>query len=44
MRALPTRLSRELREFVEPLDDRHRAATVPNPFADPDEPWWMRRM
>ena len=43
MRSLPTKPARELRKLVEPLDDRYRAATVPDPFADPCEPWWARR-
>jgi hypothetical protein len=44
MRTLPRMLARELRELVDPLDDRYRAVTVPDPFAAPDAPWWARRM
>jgi hypothetical protein len=37
-------LAGELWELVDPLDDRYRAVTVPDPFAAPDVPWWARRM
>ncbi len=43
LHALPPRTARELRALVEPLDAAFAARTSPDPFAPPDDPWWLRR-
>ena len=35
--------ARELRDMVEPLDERYIASSWPDPTAPPDEGWWGRR-
>jgi hypothetical protein len=37
LHALPPRVSRELRDMVEPLDERYIASSWPDPTAPPDE-------
>lgn len=41
--SLRKKASRELRQAVEPLDDRVLARTLNDPFAPADLPWWQRR-
>ncbi|MGW6983249.1 hypothetical protein ACWGE1_28075 [Streptomyces sp. NPDC054932] len=41
---LPPRARRELRAVIAPLDERFLARTLNDPYADPGDPWWQRRL
>lgn len=41
--ALPPRQAAPLRTVIARADAQFRAKTLPNPRADPDQPWWARR-
>ncbi|GAA1463791.1 hypothetical protein NE857_00340 [Nocardiopsis exhalans] len=43
LRRLPKRARTELHRRLTPLDELYLRRTLPNPFADPDDPWWRRR-
>ncbi|MFF1558982.1 hypothetical protein [Streptomyces sp. NPDC058279] len=43
-RVLPRRSARELRAVLTPLDERFLARTLNDPFASPQDPWWLRRL
>lgn len=43
LRGLPTSASRELRRQVHPLDEFYCSRTIVDSYADPSQPWWMRR-
>ncbi|WP_106240196.1 hypothetical protein [Allonocardiopsis opalescens] len=36
--------ARALTRLIEPLDERFRDRSLPNPSAPEDIPWWMRRL
>ncbi|MFJ9825271.1 hypothetical protein ACIRSU_13005 [Streptomyces sp. NPDC101160] len=44
LHALRGKARRELSMVVGPADERVLQRTLYNPFADPDLPWWMRRI
>jgi hypothetical protein len=44
LHALRTKARRELNAVIGPADERVLQRTLNNPFADPDLPWWMRRI
>ena len=44
MHRLPRRAAGSLRRLVTTLDDVLLARTYPDPTADPDAPWWERRL
>lgn len=44
LRCLPPRAARELRDMVRPLDEIYLANTAADPFAEPDDRWWRRRL
>lgn len=41
--ALPPRHAAQLRRVVKRADEQFWAKTLPNPHADPAQPWWARR-
>ncbi|RAY14692.1 hypothetical protein DPM19_13140 [Actinomadura craniellae] len=42
--ALPPRSRPPVTALVEPLGERYRARTLPDPRLRPDQPWWWRRV
>lgn len=41
--ALPSRHAAPLWTVIAQADAQFHAKTLPNPRADPDQPWWARR-
>lgn len=41
---LPKRAHTELKRRLAPLDELYLRRTLQNPFADPSQPWWHRRL
>ncbi|MGC4870081.1 hypothetical protein ACLQ3B_32100 [Micromonospora sp. DT53] len=44
LRSLTGRTARELRRVVDAADDLFLSRTLPNPWADPRDPWWEQRI
>lgn len=44
IRALPPRAGGILVAVVRPIDERAFARTLPDPFGEPADPWWHRRL